>query len=145
MARPTWQASDGSRAELSARVRDDSAAPRSRDRRNDLESWDIRSLDVKPHHPEVLRSDGEARLIAIQLPAGEELQEHQVHERAYLLVAEGKIEVAQNDQRVTGGPGFLAHFEPNERHAVRAISDSRLLLVLAPWPGVGHPSARAAR
>ena len=59
-----------------------------------MESWDIRSLEVKPHHPEVLRSDGEARLIAIHLPAGEELQEHQVHERAYLLVADGEIEVA---------------------------------------------------
>ena len=49
-----------------------------------MESWDILALDVKAHHPEVLRSDGEARLIAIELPAGEELQQHQVHERAYL-------------------------------------------------------------
>jgi hypothetical protein len=34
----------------------------------------------------------------------------------------------------------LAHFEPNERRTVRALSDARLVLVLAPWPGVGHPS-----
>jgi len=44
------------------------------------------------------------------------------------------------DSRVTGGPGFLSHFAPGERHAVKARSDARLLLVLAPWPGVGHPS-----
>jgi hypothetical protein len=25
---------------------------------------------------------------------------------------------------------------------VRAVSDARLVLVLAPWPGVGHPSRR---
>jgi hypothetical protein len=25
---------------------------------------------------------------------------------------------------------------------VRAISDARLVLVLAPWPGEGHPSRR---
>jgi quercetin dioxygenase-like cupin family protein len=109
-----------------------------------MQTWDIRTLPIEPHQPQVLRSDGESRAIVIHLPAGEELQEHQVHERAYLLVADGEVEVVQDDERVTGGPGFLAHFEPNERHAVRAIGDSRLLLVLAPWPGVGHPSARAA-
>ena len=105
-----------------------------------MQSWDTRSLDVKPHQPEVLRSDGEARVIAIQLPAGEELHDHQVHERAYLLVAEGEIEIFNHGSRVTGGPGSLSHFEPNERRSVRALSDARLVLVLAPWPGLGHPS-----
>jgi quercetin dioxygenase-like cupin family protein len=105
-----------------------------------MDSWDIASLDVQPHQPEVLRSDEEGRVIAINLPAGEELQEHQVHERAYLLVAAGDIEVEQGGNTVNGGPGFLAHFEPNERHEVRATSDSRLMLLLSPWPGEGHPS-----
>jgi quercetin dioxygenase-like cupin family protein len=105
-----------------------------------MQTWDIRSLSIEPHHPQVLRSDEETRAIAIHLPAGEELQEHQVHERTYLLVADGEIEVAQDGQTVTGGAGFLSHFEPNERRTVRARSDARLVLVLAPWPGVGHPS-----
>lgn len=109
-----------------------------------MQNWDIRALPIEPHQPQVLRSDSESRAIAIHLPAGEELQEHQVHERAYLLVADGEIEISQNSQSVTGGPGFLSHFEPNERRTVRALRDARLLLVLAPWPGVGHPSARAA-
>jgi hypothetical protein len=43
---------------------------------------------------------------------------------------------------VTGGAGLLSHFDPAERHSVRAVNDSRLVLVLAPWPGVGHPSRR---
>ena len=34
-------------------------------------------------------------------------------------------------------------YDPTERHEVRAISDARLLLLLAPWPGEGHPSQRA--
>ena len=109
-----------------------------------MDTWDIASLDVQPHHPEVLRSDGEARVIAINLPAGEQLQEHQVHERAYLLVASGEIEIAAGgDGAQTGGAGFLAHFEKNERHEVTAKSDSRIVLVLAPWPGPGHSSERA--
>lgn len=108
-----------------------------------MESWDIRSLDIQPHHPEVLRTDGEARVIGIQLPAGEELQEHQVHERAYLLVVEGELEIEGDGRTEPAPPGYLAIFDPNERHEVRAKADTRLLLILAPWPGEGHSSGRA--
>ena len=107
-----------------------------------MESWDTRALSVEPHHPQVIRSDEETRVIVIHLPAGEELQEHQVHERAFLFVADGEVEVAQGDEVVSGGAGLLAHFAPAERHRIRALSDARLVLLLAPWPGVGHPSRR---
>lgn len=109
-----------------------------------MESWDIRALDLEPHHPRVLRSDDETRAIAIRLPAGEELQEHQVHERAYLFVVDGQIEISHDGRNASGGAGFLSHFGPNERRTVRALADTRLLLVLAPWPGIGHPSRVAA-
>ena len=105
-----------------------------------MQTWDVRTLEIEPHHPQVLRSDDETRAIAIELPAGEELQEHQVHERAYVLVLDGEVEIDQGNDTVSGGCGLLAHFEPNERRTIRAISDARLVLVLAPWPGVGHPS-----
>lgn len=105
-----------------------------------MQTWDVRALSVEPHHPQVLRSDQETRAIALQLPGGEELQEHQVHERAYVMVVDGEVEIDRGDERVTGGCGLLAHFEPNERRTIRARSDSRLVLVLAPWPGEGHPS-----
>jgi quercetin dioxygenase-like cupin family protein len=108
-----------------------------------VDSWDIRSLDVEPHRPQVLRSDGEVRVIAINLPQGEELQEHQTHERAYLVVADGEIEVDQGGDKVTGGSGFVAHFEPNERREVKAADGgAKLLLFLGPWPGEGHHSHR---
>jgi quercetin dioxygenase-like cupin family protein len=105
-----------------------------------METWDVRSLQIEPHHPPVLRSDDETRAIAISLPAGEELQEHQVHERTYLVVVDGEISISADGGSVSGGPGFLAHFGPNERRTIQATSDARLVLVLAPWPGEGHPS-----
>jgi quercetin dioxygenase-like cupin family protein len=105
--------------------------------------WDLRSLDVAPHQPEVLHSEGEGRSILIQLPAGEALKEHQVHERAWLVVVDGEIELVQNGGAEHAGTGTLAVFEPAERHEVRATSDARILLLLAPWPGEGHPSQRA--
>jgi quercetin dioxygenase-like cupin family protein len=108
-----------------------------------LESWDIRSLDVQPHQPKVLRTDGEARLITINLPAGEALSDHQVHERAYLFVADGAVEVEGGGGKETGSVGYLAQFDPNERHEVRATEDARLVLMLAPWTGEGHSRERA--
>jgi quercetin dioxygenase-like cupin family protein len=109
-----------------------------------MDTWDIRSLDVQPHQPQILRSDDDARVIAINLPAGEELQEHEVHEHAYVFVADGEVQISQGGESITAGPGLLAHFVPQERHDVKATSDARLLLILAPWPGAGHPNNRTA-
>jgi quercetin dioxygenase-like cupin family protein len=106
-----------------------------------MESWNLNDLDVQPHQPQVLDSEAEGRAIVIQLPAGEKLSEHQVHERAWLLVVDGEIDVSDaNGDSVSGSVGLLAIFDPNERHEVTAKSDARLLLVLSPWPGKGHPS-----
>ena len=108
-----------------------------------METWDTRSLDVEPHHPVVLHSGEEGRTIVINLPAGEELQEHQVHERAWMLVVDGLVEIADaTGATFEAGPGGLALAAPQERHEVRARQDSRLVIVLAPWPGPGHPSQR---
>src|SRR3954451_9112143 len=108
-----------------------------------MDTWDIRSLDVQPHQPQVLRSDeGAARAIVINLPAGEELQEHEVHEHAYLVVVDGEVELTLGGETTTAGAGVVAHWQPKERHEGKATGDARLLLVLAPWPGEGHPSRR---
>jgi quercetin dioxygenase-like cupin family protein len=110
-----------------------------------MEHWDLTTVDVEPHKPKILHSArGEARSIALFLPAGEELREHEVHERAYLVVVDGEVEVSDGGDAVGGGVGFAAVFDPHERHTVRATRDARLLLVLAPWPGDGHPGARDA-
>jgi quercetin dioxygenase-like cupin family protein len=110
-----------------------------------MDIWDLRTLDVQPHHPQVLRSDdGAARAIVINLPADEELQEHEVHEHAYLVVVDGELELEQGGESQTAGVGVVAHWKPQQRHEVRATTDSLLLLVLAPWPGPGHPNNRAA-
>ena len=106
-----------------------------------MESWKIDELEVDRHHPQVLSSDDEGRAIVLELPAGAKLGEHQVHERAWLVVVSGAVEISEpGGETVSGGPGLLAIFDPNERHEVAATEDSRLLLVLSPWPGDGHPS-----
>ena len=65
-----------------------------------------------------------------------------MHERAHFVVVDGQVEVEGEGGTVAGGPGFVAIWDPGERHEVRATTDARVLLVLAPWPGEGHPGAR---
>lgn len=108
-----------------------------------MDFWDLETVDVQPHKPVVLHSDeGAARVVAINLPAGEELQDHEVHEHAWLHVHHGEVEVSADGSSRQAGSGALVHFAPGERHAVKATADAMLLLLLAPWPGVGHPNLR---
>ena len=107
-----------------------------------MRDWDLKSIEAEPHKPVILASAEDARTIVLRLPAGEELQEHEVHERARVAVVEGEVEVAPDaGAAVTAAAGHLFEFEPGERHTVAARTDAVLLLVLSPWPGDGHPGA----
>lgn len=107
-----------------------------------MQSWDLKTVDAEPHQPQILASADDARTIVLHLPAGEELQEHEVHERARLVVVDGEVDVAAlGGETVAAGAGHLFEFDPGERHTVSARSDARLLLILTPWPGDGHPGA----
>jgi len=106
-----------------------------------MKAWNVQELEVEPSHPHVLDSEIEGRVIAMQLTTGEKLAEHQVHERAWLYIVSGQVEIDDADgETLGGGAGLLAEFNPNERREVRAITDARMLLFLSPWPGDGHPS-----
>jgi quercetin dioxygenase-like cupin family protein len=107
-----------------------------------VKSWDIASLDLKPRLPEILSSTPEARAIALTLKAGEGLPEHEVHERSWVVVIAGEVEISSAaGERVSGESGSLVEIAATERHEVVARSDARLLLLLTPWPGADHPGA----
>ena len=107
-----------------------------------MNSWNVNDLPLKPHAPQILSSTSDARAIALAIPAGESMSDHQVHERAWVSILSGEAEITTTaGQSITGTTGLLVEFDPRERHAVRAISDTRLLLLLTPWPGQGHPGA----
>jgi quercetin dioxygenase-like cupin family protein len=111
-----------------------------------VNSWNLKALDLKPRLPEILSSSDVARAIALDLAAGESLADHQVHERAWLVVLSGEVQVSTADgERAEGGVGLLVEFAPGERHAVTASRTARLLLLLTPWPGRGHPGAMTIR
>ncbi len=101
-----------------------------------VQSWDLTSLEAPT--PVVVHSEDDARAILIQLDAGDELGDHQVRERAWVTVVEGRAEISCAGAVGVYGPGSLLMFDPAERHSVRSDDGARILLVLAPWPADGH-------
>ncbi len=106
-----------------------------------MQSWNLSEIEVSggTRSPVVVFSRDEARAVLIGLDPGQELGDHQVKETAFLVVLDGSVEVGGDDgSNVVAGPGTLVAFEPNERRRVASAGNSRILLVLAPWPAVGH-------
>jgi len=106
-----------------------------------VRSWRLSEIETPGGtvSPVVLHSDDNAaRAVLIALEPGQELGDHQVKERAFLLVFEGSACVEAGGERVEASAGTLFFFEPDERHAVSSEAGARILLLLAPWPGAGH-------
>jgi quercetin dioxygenase-like cupin family protein len=103
-----------------------------------VEQWDLNAVGVSSTQPLVLATADQARAILIKLDPGQEYGDHQVLEGAWLLVVDGIAQVTAGGDVVEAGPATLLRFEPGERREVRSDAGARLLLMLAPWPAVGH-------
>jgi quercetin dioxygenase-like cupin family protein len=113
-----------------------------RQKESALRNWDLKTVRAEPHEPEILSSGDDARAILLSIPAGEELREHEVHEHARIVVIDGELDVTTADgEPVFAAAGHMLEFAPRERHTVAARTDARILLLLTPWPGDGHPGA----
>lgn len=107
-----------------------------------MDRWHLPSIDqAGKREPRVLFSSSACRAVVIDLQAGETMGEHSVHENAIVQVATGVVAIATDGPEIECQAGSLVVFEPGERHALRAVEPSRLLLLLAPWPGDGHYQA----
>ena len=120
--------------------------PPSRDTVAPVKAWSLTEIEAPGGtiDPAVLTTDDGARAIAIRLEAGQQLRDHQVRERAWVVVVEGEAEIRSGDETVAGRAGTLVTFDPGERHAISSETGARVLLILAPWPGPGHYPALSA-
>ncbi len=106
-----------------------------------MEQWNL-SPGGDSAAPKILTSCDDGRAVLVELAAGESLGEHQVHERAWVSVLAGDVDIRLPHGATTSasGPALLV-FEPGERHSVHATTRASLLMLLTPWPGEGHPGA----
>jgi quercetin dioxygenase-like cupin family protein len=105
-----------------------------------MQTWRLPEIETPDgsRSPVVLMSEEEARAVLVGLEPGQELGDHQVKEHAWVVVVEGTVTIRSGSEQVDGAVGTLAHFEPDERHSVSSQAGAKILLLLAPWPGVGH-------
>ena len=105
-----------------------------------MERWDLLAIDAPDgtRDPVVLTSDTEGRAVLIRIGPGQELGDHQVKERAWIVVVDGTIRLRAGGEDVEAGVGALFRFDADERRTVASDGGARILLLLYPWPGVGH-------
>jgi quercetin dioxygenase-like cupin family protein len=105
-----------------------------------LRSWNLNEIETPggSRSPVVVHTEDEARAVLIGLEPGQALGDHQVHERSWVLVLDGRVRITSGDETVDGGPGCFVWFEAGERHSVSSEEGARILLLLTPWPGEGH-------
>jgi quercetin dioxygenase-like cupin family protein len=105
-----------------------------------MKCWNLNEIDAPAgtRDPTVLFSEEAGRAVMIALAPGQELGEHQVKERAWIVVVDGSITVSAGGDGHECDVGALVTFAPDERHSVRSERGARILMLLAPWPGEGH-------
>jgi mannose-6-phosphate isomerase-like protein (cupin superfamily) len=105
-----------------------------------VQSWNVNAIEVPEgtRRAEALETVDGARAIIIRLAPGEELGEHQVRERAWLLVVDGSARIEAGGDIVDAEPGTLLTFEPDERHTVSSAGGIRIVMILSSWPADGH-------
>ena len=104
-----------------------------------MRAWQLHEIETPDgtRSPVVLNSE-DSRAVLIRIAPGQELGEHQVRERAWVVVVDGTVQVNAADESLTARTRTLLEFEPAERHTLRSEEGARVLLLLAPWPGPGH-------
>ena len=105
-----------------------------------VQSWDVQEIEVPEgtRRAEALETVDGARAILIRLAPGEELGEHQVRERAWLMVVDGSARIEAGGDVVDAERGTLLTFEPDERHKVSSAGGTRIVMLLSSWPADGH-------
>jgi quercetin dioxygenase-like cupin family protein len=105
--------------------------------------WEAGGAGAEPHSPRILESSDAFRLVAVQLPSGEDLGAHETHEGAVAVVTRGRVRVdgdgAKGGVEITRG-GVMA-FAPGERRAITALDDADLVIMFAPWPAEDRRAA----
>lgn len=112
-----------------------------------MQHWDVNAIEAPEGTRDslVLETADAARAIVIRLTPGQSLGDHEVRERAWMMVAEGRASIEAGSESIDVEPGTLITFDPGERHSVHSEAGARIVLILSGWPADGHfPEGREA-
>ena len=104
-----------------------------------VRAWDLTQIEaVGTRDPVVLDSHEAGRAVLVAIAPGQELGDHQVKERAWVVVVEGRVRVSTGGEAHDCAPGTLLQFDRDERRAIASEGGARVLMLFAPWPAADH-------
>jgi quercetin dioxygenase-like cupin family protein len=86
-------------------------------------------LNDKAKHIAKVETVDNATFTNIQLRAGEEIAEHDSKNEAFIIVRKGKVQFTVEGEPVIVSPENVLHMSPLEKHSLRALEDTDLLLI----------------
>lgn len=93
----------------------------------DLETW---AQDLPHEHAKVIVKTPEMELARLVFQAGSEFPDHSVSGPIVVHCVKGEIEFTAMGETKALKPGQLLYLMPDERHALRAITDAVVLLTI---------------
>ena len=86
-------------------------------------------LNDKSKHVGKITSAENATLTNIQLRAGEEINEHDSKNVAFIIVRRGKVRFTIEGEEVFVTPENVLQMAPLEKHSLHALEDTDLVLI----------------
>lgn len=90
---------------------------------------------VSGHRQVALVRHGPVTVILFVFERDGALKEHQTEGEVTIQVLAGRLAVSVGEERLDLGPGELVSLAPGQRHAVRALEPSEMLLTVCLVPG----------
>lgn len=98
-----------------------------------MQAWALDRLDLSVDAPQILGSEEDAcTVVALLLPRGKTLQEHQIAESTVVFLTRGLLLINTGAGERTVSSPSLIRFERGDCHKVRAVIECQLVLCLYP-------------
>lgn len=86
-------------------------------------------LDHKKKHVQKIANFEKTNIVNMQFAEGEGIAEHDADADVLIIVKSGKLELTVEGKVAEVSPGVMVRLVPKEKHSLKAIEDSDLLVI----------------
>lgn len=86
-------------------------------------------LGEKKKHIQKVTNFEKTNIVNMQLAAGEGVPEHDADADVVIIVKSGKLQFTVEGQAAEVSPGVMLRMVPKEKHSLKAIEDSDLMVI----------------
>ena len=86
-------------------------------------------LEQKKKHVQKVANFEKTNIMNMQLAAGQEIAEHDADADVLIIVKSGKLQFTVEGEVAEVSPGVMMRMVPKEKHSLKAIEDSDLMVI----------------